>query len=178
MRRLAIWMVAAALNVDLVMLRAAKWTVEMAEEWLSLSQGRIERGLMMAFLAGYVTVGWHSWWLLLFPFTAWGCWIQHRMPAARRAARIASSHSIFWRLASIANLLFFLLIDGLAVALQGFQWWIVPVLIVIVSYPCFEYVTALPSRKDGLGKKRKLALAKLKAMFGTGWMPVPEGGRV
>ena len=46
-----------------------------------------------------------------------------------------------------------------------------------VSMNCFlafQYAMALPN--DGQrGRRRKLALAKLKEMFGTAWMPAPVG---
>lgn len=163
------------LNLDLAVLRAAKACVGFLEDWFSLPQSRVERVLLAAMVSSYAYCVWSTWWVLTIPFMVGLAWSRHRKPAAMRAARIASAAEIFGRLYCVCWASVGLTCLAFAIA-SGFRGWHVPALILWASWFSFEYITALPYESGGLGRRRKLALAKLKEMFGVSWMPLPEGG--
>ena len=173
--RLVGWMLTAAVKLDVWLLLRARAVIEFCHEWLSLPQRRLERGLLAVMLPALVCCSWGSWWIYAAPLAAWSAILEHRKPDARRAAEIAHVGSIAARLITMAYAApWLVLLAFLMVA--GFAWWMVPGLAVLVFWPLFVYIAALPASRGPGGRKRKLALAKLKAWFGTAWLPVPQGG--
>lgn len=165
-------------RIDINLLKATRAVIVFCNEWLSLSQARIEQLLGVAFIvldevgwARYHAGGLRTFSLAFVPLNLLWVWARHRTPAAARANGL---------LHNVRSLVFRLLMVFLAVFCFGSSLLRHNVdlidLSTVVVVP-FIYVTALP-HDDGSrrGKRRKLALAKLKEMFGTSWVPLPEGG--
>jgi hypothetical protein len=168
----------ALLYADYALIVAARACVRFADEWLSCPQIWIERGLIFAIQGPQLVVAiarpsWLAWLSVLMT----GYWLSRRYdtPDALRMAQLASPIFVAWRLVFLLMTAFFL---GLAVAEPLPRGWLRAARIGYeLGVIAFVYVASLP-RGGGRrrGRKRALALEKLKAMFGTSWMPVPARG--
>jgi hypothetical protein len=161
--------------LDERILKGVQWVLLLLTEWLSVSQRKVEIGLIVAWTcARAVEIGlYHSRWRglgligLVLMFAIFIGRIQQ--PAAVRSALVHMPVEIFSRL-------FFL---GL-VSLNGLVQLIPPVrkkdlLDVLASllFYVLWMVTSLPTQGKP-GRRRKMALEKLKELFG-GWLPEPAG---
>ena len=147
------------------------------EEWLSISQKQVERGLIVLYmLLIMVPSSWALGIVIVRIFVAISVgmmmWWLHRQPAAyremgKRNALMAVARVIIQAfLGFLAAILFILpphrLIDYATGAAQ-------------VVYLVFYYMTDIHSGGER-GRRRKLAWAELKKLFGTEWIPRPAPG--
>lgn len=166
------------ITLDLFLIEATKWVVDWADEWLSLSQSRIEEGLIVAYAATHVLTFVHSVmqnprdygsWLpigVAVYLTYW-MWDSHRKPRAVRAF-------MRWRFPFLRLIWFFFSLVFLGPVFYVRNVWMLAV--VFPFYPLLGFQYVLVCGGDGQsGRRRKLALAKLKEWFGVGWLPEPEG---
>lgn len=146
------------------------------KEWLSISQKRAEQGMIVLYLALSLLGCWSTKPLLMgvdsVTFGGIAYLMYTIMHGAPRATRIFARYSI-------SGTIFRLL-------LQAFIWCIVALNLLLalhhpnnfattvaqVVYLLFFYATDIHSGGES-GRRRKLALAELKKMFGTEWIPKP-----
>lgn len=164
--------------IDLKLLKLTRAAIELCDEWLSLSQARIEQVLGIAFLV-LDAVGWalahpcvfRSIGLACIPVNLLWVWVRYRSTAAARGSELLYSvRALVFRL---AMLWITVSTAGMSLLYRNLDLIDLAGLVLVA----FIYVTALPHDEGSRrGRKAKLALAKLKEMFGTSWMPAPQGG--
>jgi hypothetical protein len=144
------------------------------EEWLSISQKWAERGtmvlyLMMIFMPPHWSLIWIGAKIALVLFLATMMWALHRKPAAAR--RLMYRDPLFGPVRGAVGI--FLLLIGISCFVSTpHQFNAKAVGIAQMVYLVFFYMTDISS--DGQpGRRRKLALAELKKLFGTEWLPKP-----
>lgn len=145
------------------------------EEWLSISQKYAERGMIVLYvtlLAGpsHPTELSFPVWLSVALLAAPSMWFLHRRPDAMRECGkfLRKIHACFR-----VGLQFF---SG-AIAIFELTTWAhtqrdIPAAAAQVTYLVFYYMIDIAS-KGKPGRRRKLAWAKLKELFGTEWIPKP-----
>ena len=144
------------------------------DEWLSISQKYAERGMIALYIV--LTVIPPKWTLsvVLVKIAAAFCisplmWLMHIRPAAIRRYTQGSRFQAVNRL--ILQGVFGVMAAAVLFALPH-QWTDVPTAVAQVVYVVFFYATDITS--DGeRGRRWKAALAELKKMFGTEWIPKP-----
>lgn len=144
------------------------------EEWLSISQERVEQGIIVLYLALLIAAGGRT--LKLLPLRI-GSYIMmlvimiwlHRKPAASRGATKRYSDLCLIRvlvqifLLSFAGIFFFAPPHRVEDIENGLAQ---------IIYLVFFYMIDIGSTGK-LGRRRKLALAELKKLFGAAWIPKP-----
>jgi len=144
------------------------------DEWLSISQKHAEQSMIALYLI--LTMIPPKWTLsvVLVKIAEAFCisplmWLMHIRPAAIRRYTQGSRFQAVNRLilqgvfGVIAAVVFFM---------SPHQWTDAPMAVAQVVYVVFFYATDITS--DGeRGRRRKAALAELKKMFGTEWIPKP-----
>lgn len=167
------------------MLAVLRW----GTEWLSLKRQWMER----AIIAGYgvscsagAFFDWHfapphrfghfdlffnTLAIVIYAVVCASMWRQQKRPEAERIHRLLTVEWIVMRSYGV----FVVLVLSLLMLAPPRRWFDIFFPVGMSCYAAFQYAISLP--EDGeRGKKRKLALAKLKAMFGTSWVtaPVPQ----
>jgi hypothetical protein len=144
------------------------------DEWLSISQKYAERGMIALYIV--LTVIPPKWTLsvVLVKIAAAFCisplmWLMHIRPAAIRRYTQGSRFQAVNRL--ILQGVFGVMAAAVLFALPH-QWTDVPTAVAQVVYVVFFYATDITSEGER-GRRRKAALAELKKMFGTEWIPKP-----
>lgn len=149
------------------------------EEWFSIGQKGAERGMMAVYFALLVlpppwemrSTGMKVFTaVLIFPMM----WYLHRKPVSRR--RVFQDGSVYSAAARV-SLQVLLCTFSLSGILRP------PHLVadyanaaMNVVYLVFFYATDIGGGGDRRGRRRKLALAKLKELFGPLWIPQPVEG--
>jgi|GEM_PF-2219376 archaellum biogenesis protein FlaJ (TadC family) len=144
------------------------------DEWLSISQKYAERGMIALYLV--LTLPPAKWTLSLVLVKiicalSLGTlmWMLHKRPAAVRKYTQRSRFEAVNRI--ILQGVFGVILVAVLFA-PPYQWTDVPTALAQVVYVVFFYATDITS--DGeRGRRRKAALAELKKMFGTEWIPKP-----
>jgi hypothetical protein len=144
------------------------------DEWLSISQKYAERGMIALYLV--LTLPPAKWTLSLVLVKiicalSLGTlmWMLHKRPAAVRKYTQRSRFEAVNRI--ILQGVFGVILVAVLFA-PPHQWTDVPTALAQVVYVVFFYATDITS--DGeRGRRRKAALAELKKMFGTEWIPKP-----
>jgi len=154
MRLLARW--------DSAVLKAVQWLVDFLDGWLSFSQARLERACIAAcFTAMEIAVP--SWWYLhLIGFAI--AWYFHRRPAVSRK---------IFRDAEMPNRLATQLFAVVVLGESLIQTWphYVESLVSTISVALLFCLFAIGGDESKRGKRRRVALAKLKEIFGRAWVP-------
>ena len=175
------------LELDEFMIERFDKAVQFAQDWLFLSQKRIEQVVLLV----YVAVFFSCMILILLAkldttgvtlcvvggiFLFAGMWLDHMLPTAVRAVRRVSNRSFrlgwlfMWLITTVSDVFF---------TSPKFDWHLQ--IYYIVGCPIrmglrlvMAYIIALDV--DGeRGKAAKLSLAKLKELFGTlHWIPQPQ----
>lgn len=149
-------------------------------EWASVTRRKLERAAVVIYLSGMTiwamnNLRYHSsyWFLGIIFIGGIGRWFSDDSDAQRVHRMMSSFHSAY-RIFLVASLVFDLGADAIVHMHWNFwyEWAFDTGWGMIVFY---EYLSALPSDGDP-GRKRKLAMDKIKEMFGTEWMPetVPQ----
>ena len=156
-------------------LSVVRATLLWVEEWLSISQRRIERVMIVTYLAlALVDAGRGKTLYIVGPVLAYiGClmWFMHRTPDAIRMVRerpnlaVARCFLQLWLMSVIA---ISFLISKSMIPHNPLH------LVQQTDYALFFYVVSISTKGDP-GRRRKLALSKIIEMFGTGWIPKPIG---
>lgn len=173
MRRL----VRATFHIDVFLLNRTIGIRTFCEDWFGWSSRSMERGLIVV----YAVTGQN---LLLHPhpsrvetslawlasafviFVSAMMWREQKEPEAKRWVRLMAPGMTPLRV-SCAGLAVVCVADAIATHdLIGDM--------PMVAYAAFQYMLAIPSGGGRRGRKRKLALAKLREMFGS-WLPAPAG---
>lgn len=143
-------------------------------EWFSISQARAEKGMIVLYLTLLIAAG--GWTFMLLPLRI-GIYIMLlvimillcRKPAAARGGAKRYPELRLMRVPILIILLFF----------AGFFFFAPPHRVVDIEnglaqivYLVFFYSTDIGSTGER-GKRRKLAWAELKKLFGTAWIPKP-----
>ena len=144
------------------------------DEWLSISQKCAERGMIVLYVL--LTMTPPKWTLIVIMVKIVSAvmigilmWSIHRRPASIRKYVQRSHFESKNRL--ITQGIFGLLIVGILFEPPHY-WTDVLMAVAQVVYVVFFYATDITS--DGeRGRRRKAALAELKKMFGTEWIPKP-----
>lgn len=164
---------AAIYLLDLWLLLAAKWCVDLCVEWFSWRQRTMERVLIVvhgASLAGQGTGIYSVFWLVTFLciMTAY-LWSYHRRPDRRRIFELLGGGDVPLRVSIVA-------LTMVCVPMQ----FLPPVrhrdvleAVRLFAYLATIYVAALPADDEMRGRKRKAALEKITDQFGRTF--VPEG---
>jgi hypothetical protein len=166
-------------SVDLFLLKRILRLREFCEEWLSVSCQRFERGLIVLYTAPLLVENLvfgrrHAFrTLMVFAviFLARWMWRMQQKPDSFRAMLLFQSEGAVCR---VALALLALLDLGQIAAPGAATWHDVMMAAPFTFYAMFMVSIALPRGDNKPGRKRKLALAKLKEIFG-GWLPAPEG---
>jgi len=147
------------------------------EEWLSISQKQAERGMIVIYLCFYLLPdneqslnhGQFLWVKICFAaFVGMMMWWMHRRPAALRG------RTTLFRETSLLRVLL-QVVFGLIILFDFFgPFHHSPhnISVLQIDYVIFLYACDIHSGGER-GRRRKLALAELKKMFGTEWMPKP-----
>jgi hypothetical protein len=144
------------------------------DEWLSISQKYAERGMIVLYVL--LTMTPPKWTLIVIMVKIVSAvmvvtlmWSIHRRPSSIRKYVQRSHFESKNRL--IMQGIFGLLMVGI-LFVPPHQWTDVLMAVAQVVYVVFFYATDITS--DGeRGRRRKAALAELKKMFGTEWIPKP-----
>jgi hypothetical protein len=158
---------------DAFMLGQVERLVTWCEEWLSISQRRLESACIVAYGVVFTarTIAAHAWpGLLLVIWVTSILWAVHRLPQATRTARAHPGRDLFIHI--FADALIGLRIVSM---LLVFSYSDVSGLLEGALLSLIVRMLDIASNGD-VGRKRKLSLAKLKELFGAGWMvPQPVG---
>jgi hypothetical protein len=173
------------LVIDRALLLAFNWTVIFCIEWFSWNRRWIERGCIIGYVTFNVVLSvdnkfehHSSMMLYTLPFTlliASAMWVIEGDSDTKRMARIWSMEYIAARVgwSGICAVFVFAL---LVVAVGEHGRYLVSAAAMacqLTSYVTYLYLMALP-RGGEKGKRRKVALAKLKEWFGSlTWLPTP-----
>jgi len=164
-----------AIAVDLRILLVLKWILDWMNDWLSLSRSKVEVGTIWIYGVTNVYSVWPSRHLgILLALTGlmtFMMWNWHRQPKAARSV-------IHWGVGGILGRIAALILFGFSAAVvlcTPPHHWLQDSAgaISMISYVLFLYILALPDDDGQRGKKRKMAITKLKELFGTSWIPQP-----
>jgi hypothetical protein len=149
------------------------------EEWFSISQKRAEQSMIVLYLllnipSLYIPSPILS--FILIPFKiicvgSVGCvmWILHQRPDfVRKSAREGQFDAVL----RIVVQILFGTIAGFTLFLVPHRWADLSQALAQLLYAVFFYVTNITSNGKP-GRRRKMALADLKKMFGFEWIPKP-----
>lgn len=156
---------------DVAVLVGLNKAILFAMEWLSVPRAKIEQSMIVAYFVCTVGNAWPSTgrWMLIaiqLPIVGW-MWFMHRRPSATRSMLLL--HLVSARVISLT------VFTGMCAVIAWMRWpaWGYTIAMNML-YAAIYYAVSLPGGGEP-GKRRKLALAKLKEMFGTSWVPVaPE----
>jgi hypothetical protein len=144
------------------------------EEWLSISQKRTEQGMILLYIA--LTMAQTKTSIASAAVSAIGAgaigmvmWYLHRRPAAVRGIQKGWWPNALVRV--LIQMLFALFITSILVR-PPHHWGDWANAAAQLDYLIYFYVTDINSGGQR-GRKRKLAWAELKKLFGTEWMPKP-----
>lgn len=157
--------------------RRVEATLLWLEEWLSVSQKTVERTLLVVYLGLYLMAVHYRY---RFPASIHACfaltisyfmWNVHRVPTATRRGILMPPGYKRMRVLMQA---FSVFIGTLFIAsgphdYTNYMWGTAQVFFML-----FWYVCSVGSNGER-GRRRKLAWAELKKMFGTEWIPKPAG---
>lgn len=164
-------------TIDFAVLRAVQWAITFSIELFSWSRVWIERGLMIANAISMISMdasivasehAWTGWMLALVVVQSvmgFWMWTIHTIPESSRVIRLLSADLVIARVGLICFVpmfTFLVFYDSHTIGLFRLAGHI---LLVVFIYAC-----SLPNGGEK-GKKRKMAIEKLKEMFGTSWMP-------
>lgn len=172
------WLESGAMFVDVRLLCGTLAAVRFVEEWFSIPQRQMESVLGALYTLAMILVCWPARATLLLGLVN-AAWCAGRVLQSddSRARTIDATDMIFMRLVMSALFALLILSASLAGMARGFRWSDLCAITEAIAGMAFIFVTSLPaSNGDHKGRRRKLALSKLKEMFGTSWMPLPEGG--
>jgi hypothetical protein len=165
------------MKVDFIILRSVYASRVFLIEWLSFTRRGIERSMiaiyflcMMAF--HIAPPSGHLWFgLAVYGLVAFGMWLEHKRDNRSRIFKMMMREWVIGRISfaafNVANSLGFLYAFPFLIALlacTGLGMWIL-----------LQYSTSLPDGDEVPGRRRKIAAAELKKLFGTSWMPAPQG---
>jgi hypothetical protein len=165
-------------TIDLFLLKRIHWLREFCEDWFSWSCRRFERGLIVLYAApmlmanlgaGHANVFSIMVVCMVVVLVPW-MWRQQRQPDSVRTMLLFQTGMAIGRviLALLA------LIDLALIGMPPITWHSVMSALPMTFYAMFMCSVALPRGGNKPGRKRKLAVAELKKMFG-GWLPSPAG---
>lgn len=176
-------------TVDVFLLKQMLGLLRWGTEWLSLKRVWMERGMIVGYSAcfiGNTVFGLHGdiqhrsrnlefsamvCCIALYLLICQWMWRRQKLSEAERVRRLLSMEGMASRIYALLLAVLFSLLE----LAPPRRWYDVLVPAGFGFYVAFEYAISLP--EDGeRGRKRKLALAKLKEMFGTSWItaPVPQ----
>lgn len=138
-------------------------------EWLSISQRTVEKILIAIYVCSPLTQPSRTR-ILSFALCALIgvlLWMQMILPEAVRATRNLMPGMRSVRLCAQAFGILVIVTPPYTPRL------VIPAAMQIVAWVVFQYSTCI-TNTGHRGRKRALSLAKLKALFGTEWMPQPE----
>lgn len=144
------------------------------EEWLSISQKVAERGMIALYLVLIQVPPVRASWFLGFRI-AFGMWVafvmgwQHRRPAAMRGS---AKHYPSMGASRAVMQIVLLWLAGVLFLAPPHRVYDIAVGAAQIVYLVFFYMTDIASNGER-GRRRKLALAELKKLFGTEWLPKP-----
>jgi hypothetical protein len=164
--------------LDVVLLLAVKWCVDLLVEWLGLAQRRLELGLVGVYVASSIArdavgpfplgVG-----VAITLLGALALTLRHRRSARGRAQQLASPAEIVGRIILVAvSVVCVAAVLSMRVGWEARDWFFVSVQ---TSYLLAIFVTALPGDDSRRGRKAKAAAAKIVDSFGRVWVPEPQG---
>ena len=138
------------------------------EEWLSIKQKAVERFIMGLYTC--ILLSPSSWRvrisnIALAAFMLGLMWSFHRRPAAERGVARRIDMLALWRALLQLTTLVGSVIEACLLPYNM-------TLVLLPLWIVFIYVTDI-SNHGHPGRRRKLALAELKKLFGTEWMPKP-----
>ena len=153
---------------------SVKGLLKWFDEWLSISQKNAERSMIILYVLLVLVPPDLKWSTILTRiicglWVGWMMWILHRRPAATRK---------FWEGSRVLALCRVVLQCGIGLVVAfilfapPYVWGNIPLALAQVVYIVFFYATDITS-DGGHGKRRQVALAELKKMFGTEWIPKP-----
>lgn len=161
-------------SYDLYWLRGVIVLLLWLEEWLGISQTTAERAMIVVYIA-----------ITNFDHTRWGDFDQARWGVSLISGIMMwlmhiSAHreppSVFVCVIRGSLQIVLLLAVVLSTLLAPHRWTDVAVISAHLVFMVFWYSTAFRSNGQR-GRRRKLALDKLKALFGDlGWLPAPQEG--
>jgi len=163
--------------LDFHMLFGVWWVRDFLHGWLSLPFRRFEQLLWLGYVVPqtvYAVVHRQGWLL-----TAVDIWIATSMWSAMETS---DSHRLR-QLFSVPGMFYRLLMVGVSAWVWSIYCWGYrargDAFFAIAETGLAVFILAITLARNGEpgGRKRKLALEKLKAMFGTSWMPVPGAAR-
>jgi hypothetical protein len=146
------------------------------EEWCSISQKAAERAMIVGYVFLFLSMAsvQHALMVALvqYPFAliiTYFMWSIHRTPAAARWGPHAPDGLKRLR---VLMQVFLLSLGALSIALQPRHISSYADFLRQADYVLFYYSCQIGSNGER-GRRRKLALAELKKMFGTAWIPKP-----
>jgi hypothetical protein len=161
--------------------RCVEALLKWLDEWLSISQKRAEQGMIVLYVVlGIIVPGGRYATFLqmagticekipIVAFVACMMWLLHRRPAVIRRISYGSRATAIGRF--IVQMMM-LLAAFIVIFFSPHRWTDGAVAFSQVEYIVFFYAVDITS--DGeRGRRRRLALAELKKMFGTEWIPKP-----
>jgi len=144
------------------------------EEWFSISQKRAEQGMILLYVLLYMPSPFWNFIVIPAKFLCAGSvgyfmWTLHRRPDfVRKSSREDQTMVVIRIVLQIS----FGSIAGFILYQVPHRWTDLPQALAQLLYAAFFYVTNITS--DGKpGRRRKMALAELKKMFGLEWIPKP-----
>jgi hypothetical protein len=172
--KLLFWIGTRLAVLDTRLLLGVLWFRGACRDWLSISYDNLERGLIFGYvlcniMVGATQGGW-GWTIpLISLFNGWLMWDWHRRPDSTRKHLLFIAGLAFFRI-GVLLLMIILSVNDFrgSVHLCDTESALSNVVFIVALY-----ATSLPKHGDEGGKKRKAALAKIKALFGTSWMPIP-----
>jgi hypothetical protein len=162
---------------DAYVLEKVKAFVVLCEEWISVSQSQLEIGCMVSYIvgSGTIDISNRAWLSLAFDgFVLWCMWDMHSKTSAERQECHAAlvPVRIFCRVGSQCFVALSIMLLGLKICTAS-----VALLVEAASVALFLALISISSDGEN-GKRRRIALAKLKELFGVEWMPEPVGSGV
>lgn len=159
--------------IDDRLLALTAWVVEWLEEWFSVSQARLELSIVVAYAFGRVLLvvgvlaeqGEGPIWLLVVLSVYFVWWMRH---SRRRSVHLLLR--IHWIGVLMRFMFLFFFLADLPGLVTGWNLYRSGDTFSDLSLALFVYVISVSS--DGQsGRRRKMALAKLKELFGPLWVP-------
>jgi hypothetical protein len=144
------------------------------EEWFSISQKCVEQSMIVLYIVLCLV---HSFWYLdlilvkiICSFSvAYLMWNMHQRPATVRKCMQKYQPNSYYRISLqvvFGSLVVFILFQ------PPHQWTNVSQALAQILFVVFFYVVDITSNGEP-GRRRKMALAELKKMFGLEWIPKP-----